>query len=67
MLVGYAAQHRNWDAVGPTVAELGRKTGHRIVLRDGERTLVDSAPVSGHRYVPPPQPTAVIDPLAVDP
>ncbi|WP_443732343.1 sensor histidine kinase [Streptomyces niphimycinicus] len=67
MLVGYAAQHRNWDAVGPTVAELGRKTGHRILLRDGERTLVDSAPVSGHRYVPPPQPTAVIDPLAVDP
>ncbi|GGM23636.1 two-component sensor histidine kinase [Streptomyces fumigatiscleroticus] len=66
-LVGYAAQHRNWDGVGPTVAELGRATGHRIVLREGNRTLADSAPLPGHPYVPPPRPTAVVDPLSVDP
>lgn len=67
VLIGYAARHRNWDAVGPTVAELGRTTGHRIVLRDGGRTLADSAPVPGHPYVVPPRPTAVVDPLSVDP
>lgn len=66
-LIGYAARHRTWDAVGPTVAELGRVTGHRIVLRDGGRTLADSAPVPGRPYVPSPEPTAVIDPLSVDP
>ncbi|WP_031027242.1 sensor histidine kinase [Streptomyces sp. NRRL WC-3725] len=66
-LIGYAARHRNWDGVGPTVAELGRSTGHRIVLRDGDRTLADSAPVPGRPYVPSAEPTAVIDPLSVDP
>ncbi|MFE7752320.1 sensor histidine kinase [Streptomyces sp. NPDC057428] len=67
VLVGYAAGHRTWDEVVPTVTELGRKTGHRIVLRDGDRTLADSAPVPGHPYVPAPEPTAVVDPLSVDP
>ncbi|MGW7572192.1 sensor histidine kinase [Streptomyces tendae] len=67
VLVGYAARHRDWDAVGSTVAELGRTTGHRIVLRDGDRTLADSAAVPGHPYVAAPEPTAVIDPLAVNP
>jgi two-component system sensor histidine kinase BaeS len=67
VLISYAARHRNWDQVGPTVAELGRTTGHRIVLRDGDRTLADSAPVPGHPYVASPKPTAVIDPLSVDP
>ncbi|MEW2290113.1 HAMP domain-containing sensor histidine kinase [Streptomyces sp. NPDC047841] len=67
VLIGYAARHRNWDAVGSTVAALGRTTGHRIVLRDGDRTLADSAPVPGHPYVVPPRPTAVVDPLSVDP
>ncbi|MEV5989119.1 HAMP domain-containing sensor histidine kinase [Streptomyces sp. NPDC052051] len=66
-LVGYAARHRTWDAVGPTVAELGRATGHRIVLRDGDRTLADSAPLPGRPYVPSPKPTAIVNPLAVDP
>jgi len=67
VLVGYAAQHRSWDEVGPTVAELGRTTGHRIVLRDGDRTLADSAPLPGRPYVPGPKSTTVIDPLSVDP
>ncbi|MFJ6074010.1 sensor histidine kinase [Streptomyces sp. NPDC093065] len=66
-LVGYAARHRTWDEVTSTVVELGRSTGHRIVLRDGDRTLADSAPVPGHPYVPAPKPTAVVDPLSVDP
>ncbi|MGW2104601.1 sensor histidine kinase [Streptomyces olivaceoviridis] len=67
VLIGYAARHRNWDAVGPTVAALGRTTGHRIVLRDGDRTLADSAPVPGHPYVVSRGPTVVVDPLSVDP
>ncbi|RRR77390.1 cell wall metabolism sensor histidine kinase WalK [Streptomyces sp. RP5T] len=66
-LVGYAADHRSWDGVTATVAALSRSTGHRIVLRDGERTLADSAPLPSTPFVPPRDPTAVIDPLAVDP
>ncbi len=66
-LVGWAARHPNWEGVGTTVAALARTTGHRIVLLEGERTVADSAPVAGHPYVPPPKPTAVIDPLSVDP
>ncbi|MGW3462526.1 sensor histidine kinase [Streptomyces olivaceoviridis] len=67
VLIGYAARHRNWHGVGPTVAALGRTTGHRIVLRDGGRTLADSAPVPGHPYVVSRRPTVVVDPLSVDP
>ncbi|MFJ3667372.1 sensor histidine kinase [Streptomyces sp. NPDC090106] len=66
-LVGYAADHRDWGGVTVMVAALSRSTGHRIVLRDGERTLADSAPLPSTPFVPPREPTAVIDPLAVDP
>ncbi|MEV7077925.1 HAMP domain-containing sensor histidine kinase [Streptomyces sp. NPDC093516] len=67
VLVGYAARHRGWEGVGPTVAELGRSTGHRIVLREDGRILADSAPLPDTPYVPPREPTAIVDPLAVDP
>ncbi|MFJ3712516.1 ATP-binding protein [Streptomyces sp. NBC_01267] len=67
-LLGYAASHPDWDSVAGTVASLARLTGHRIVLTTRDHAPVgDSAPDPGRPYEPPAKPTAVIDPLAVDP
>ena len=64
-LLEYAATHRNWDAVGPTVVALAKHTGRRIALTTPTRvSLADSAPTGG---APPAQASAVIDPLAVNP
>ncbi|GAA2061795.1 HAMP domain-containing sensor histidine kinase [Streptomyces albiaxialis] len=67
-LLGHAAAHRDWNGAGPLVDRLAARTGHRVVLRDkGGRTVADSDPEPGRAYRPPDRPTAVVDPLAVDP
>ncbi|MEU3713572.1 sensor histidine kinase [Streptomyces catenulae] len=68
-LLGYAARHPDWSDADATVAALARRTGHRIVLtaRGGSRPVADSDPEPGVPFRPPAKPTAVIDPLAVDP
>lgn len=45
-LLGYAAVHRDWSRVGPTVRALARRTGRRIVLTTLERDPLASS-VSG--------------------
>ncbi|MFF9479447.1 ATP-binding protein [Streptomyces sp. NPDC014733] len=69
VLLGYAARHPDWSDAGDTVAALARRTGHRIVLTSQGRPqpVADSAPEPGVPFRPPAKPTAVIDPLAVDP
>ncbi|WP_329277597.1 sensor histidine kinase [Streptomyces sp. NBC_01451] len=71
-LLGYAATHPGWDGVDATVRELASESGRRIVLTAQDRRLfVDSA---GSRSADggssteslAPQPSAVVDPLAVD-
>ncbi|MFI5801979.1 sensor histidine kinase [Streptomyces sp. NPDC051561] len=65
-LLGYAAAHRTWDGVGPTVRELAEQSGRRIALTTGSReTLADSAAPTAAAALPA-QPSAVVDPLAVD-
>lgn len=68
-LLGYAATHPDWNGVGGAVASLARATGHRVVLmtRGQDTPVADSAPVAGHPYRPPVKPTAVVDPLSVEP
>ena len=63
-LVAYAATHKNWDGVGPTVRELAGKTNRRIVLTLDGRTLADSD--AGDAPLPA-QPSAIVDPLQTDP
>ncbi|WP_405816194.1 HAMP domain-containing histidine kinase [Streptomyces sp. NBC_01390] len=71
-LLGYAATHPDWDGVDTTVRELAQESGRRIVLTTrGRRPFVDSA---GSRSTHggsaalslAPQPSAVVNPLAVD-
>ncbi|MFD9812110.1 sensor histidine kinase, partial [Streptomyces sp. NPDC059080] len=68
-LLGYAARHPDWSEAGATVTALARNTGHRIVLtsRGHPQPVADSDPEPGVPFRPPAKPTAVIDPLAVDP
>ena len=63
-VIGYAATHRSWDGVGPTVARLARSTGHRVTLTTRDRRPIAESAKGG----PPPAgtPTAV-DPLSVNP
>ncbi|WP_327694519.1 sensor histidine kinase [Streptomyces sp. NBC_00459] len=71
-LLGYAATHPGWDGVDTTVRELASESGRRIVLTDEDRRpFVDSAysrsPGGGSSAGSlAPQPSAVVDPLAVD-
>ncbi|MDX3749244.1 HAMP domain-containing sensor histidine kinase [Streptomyces sp. AK08-02] len=71
-LLGYAATHPDWAGVDTTVRELAQKSGRRIVLTNqGRRPFVDSADSrstdGGSAAVSlAPQPSAVVDPLAVD-
>ncbi|MFJ9697848.1 ATP-binding protein [Kitasatospora sp. NPDC101183] len=63
-LLGYAATHRDWSGVEPTVRRLAADTGQRVLLTTPRfEPLVDSDPGS----TPPRTPTATLDPLAVDP
>lgn len=66
-LVGWAATHPDWSAVGPTVEQLGRRAGHRVVLttEDG-RMLADSESDTAHPFQPPRDATATVNPLATD-
>ncbi|MER6442981.1 HAMP domain-containing sensor histidine kinase [Streptomyces sp. NPDC001185] len=66
-LMGWAATHPDWSAVGPTVAQLGRSAGHRVVLttEDG-RMLADSDGDTAHPFQPPHDATATVNPLATD-
>jgi two-component system sensor histidine kinase BaeS len=64
-LVGYAARHRAWHDAGGTVRLLSAKTGRRIVLTTPARTpIADSADGA---VALPERPSAVVDPLHVDP
>jgi two-component system sensor histidine kinase BaeS len=64
-LVGYAARHQAWDDAGDTVRLLAAKTGRRIVLTTPARApIADSA---GGAVTLPERPSAVVDPLHVDP
>jgi two-component system, OmpR family, sensor histidine kinase BaeS len=47
-LLGYAATHPDWSAVGPLVTQLARQTGHRVALTDRARVVIaDSASAGG--------------------
>jgi two-component system, OmpR family, sensor histidine kinase BaeS len=58
-LLGYAATHPDWDGVAPVVADLQRRTGLRV-------DVVPGGP-GGTRADLPRTPSALVDPLAVDP
>jgi len=58
-LLGFAAVHPSWEGVDALVDDLARSTGRRITL-----TGQDRKPIAGTD--PAPQPSAVVDPLAVD-
>ncbi|WIX98663.1 HAMP domain-containing sensor histidine kinase [Amycolatopsis mongoliensis] len=64
-LVGYAARHQAWGDAGDTVRLLAAKTGRRIVLTTPARTPV--ADSGGGAVTLPERPSAVVDPLHVDP
>ncbi|MET9123325.1 HAMP domain-containing sensor histidine kinase [Streptomyces sp. NPDC004528] len=66
-LMGWAATHPDWSGVGPTVEQLGRRAGHRVVLttEDG-RMLADSDDGTAHPFQPPHDATATVNPLATD-
>lgn len=66
-LMGWAATHPDWSAVGPTVEQLGRRAGHRVVLTTGDgRMLADSDGDTAHPFQPPHDATATVNPLATD-
>jgi two-component system, OmpR family, sensor histidine kinase BaeS len=63
-LLGYAATHHTWDGTDALVRRLAKQAGHRVTLTSQNRVpLADSAPGSSPL---PANPTATIDPLAVD-
>jgi two-component system sensor histidine kinase BaeS len=63
-LIGFAATHPTWDGVSATVADLGRRTGHRVTLLSRDREVVaDSAPAGPSLRTA--QPSATVDPLRV--
>ena len=59
-LMVWAANHADWDEVGPTLLRLSQETGRRIALIDGTGTVIaDTAP-----GLPRPQAaTRLLDPL----
>ena len=64
-LVGYAARHQAWGDAGDTVRLLAAKTGRRIVLTTPARApIADSA---AGAVALPERPSAVVEPLHVDP
>lgn len=64
-LIGYAATHPQWDAVSPAVADLSKRTGHRITLLTQDRQVIaDSAPAGPDLRAT--RPSATVDPLRVN-
>ncbi|MDA3627691.1 HAMP domain-containing sensor histidine kinase [Saccharopolyspora sp. WRP15-2] len=65
-LLGYAAAHPQWTGVQDVVADLSERTGRRITLTTAARApLADSG--DPHDTPLPQTPSAVVDPLSVDP
>ncbi|WP_232344257.1 sensor histidine kinase [Actinoplanes awajinensis] len=64
-LIGFAATHSSWDDVSPTVAELGRRTGHRVTLLTRDRQPIADSSAGPSLQVT--RPSAVVDPLRVNP
>ncbi|WP_328603157.1 HAMP domain-containing histidine kinase [Amycolatopsis sp. NBC_00345] len=64
-LIGYAAKNRDWNEVGDTVRLVAAKAGRRIVLTTAARTPIADSGSGAHTL--PAQPSAVVDPLHVDP
>ncbi|MEV6794460.1 HAMP domain-containing sensor histidine kinase [Streptomyces sp. NPDC051320] len=65
-LLGYAAGHPRWDAVGDTVRDLARQSGRRIALTtQAGQPIADSVTGTSPPALPP-QASAVVDPLSVD-
>ncbi|OIJ66525.1 sensor histidine kinase [Streptomyces mangrovisoli] len=63
-LSGYAATHRDWRGVAPTVRALAASTGRRIALTTADRTLIAD---SASRGTPlPTGAAATVDPLHSD-
>lgn len=64
-LTGYAATHNQWNGVAGTIRDLAERTGKRIVLTTTQRQpIASSGPAAP---APRGTPSAVIDPLHVDP
>ncbi|MBK3573611.1 HAMP domain-containing histidine kinase [Streptomyces sp. MBT65] len=64
-LVGYAATHRDWNGVAPTLRRLAGDTGRRITLTtQSRRTIAASSATSAAL---PTRASAVVDPLRTDP
>ncbi|WP_020657356.1 sensor histidine kinase [Amycolatopsis benzoatilytica] len=63
-LLSYAATHPTWSGVEKTIDEYAEKTGRKIVLTTPQGELIASS--EPHPGQSPHQPSAVIDPLAVD-
>jgi two-component system sensor histidine kinase BaeS len=64
-LLGYAATHRSWSGVGPTLDRLARGSGHRITLTTESRQPVASTGATTSTALPA-RALATIDPLAVN-
>jgi two-component system sensor histidine kinase BaeS len=64
-LIGFAATHSSWDGVSPTVVDLGRRTGHRVTLLTRDRQPI--ADSSAGPSLQATRPSAVVDPLRVNP
>ncbi|RKT88316.1 two-component system, OmpR family, sensor histidine kinase BaeS [Saccharopolyspora antimicrobica] len=65
-LLGYAAGHPQWSGVQDVVTELSERTGRRITLTTQARVPI--ADSGDPQDTPLPRtPSAVVDPLAVDP
>lgn len=63
-LIGFAATHRSWDGVSPTITQLSARTGHRVTLLTRKRQVIaDSASGPSVRTA---QPSAIVDPLRVN-
>ncbi|MGW4399743.1 sensor histidine kinase [Amycolatopsis nivea] len=63
-LLSYAATHPTWSGATTTINDYAEKTGRKIVLTTPQGKLIASSEHNPGKL--PPQPSAVIDPLAVD-
>jgi two-component system sensor histidine kinase BaeS len=63
--MGFAATHSSWDGVSPTLADLSRRSGHRVTLLTRDRQPI--ADSSAGPSLQATRPSAVVDPLRVNP
>ncbi|NEB04272.1 HAMP domain-containing histidine kinase [Streptomyces sp. SID13726] len=63
-LIGYAAAHRDWSAVTPTLKRLTGRTGRHITLTTQDRLPIAT---SGPAAPLPTRASALLDPLRADP